>query len=147
MSKHVPLLLCAALCLLFAGASAVAADKKKHKETEEQKEARIAAEEEARELTTSGLAFKPVVLRGRLSLNPAQDGDTIDTPAGFFTTKQATYVLKCQTLDFRKTLWQYNNKDLTLTGKIRVQGKYFVAISIEGGGAPPEKPITKLGGL
>jgi hypothetical protein len=133
--------------LVFSFSAAGAAEKKQ-KETEEEKEAKRAAEEDAQEAATSGLAFKPVTLKGRLSLIEIQDGDTANTVAGTFATNQGTFQLKCETLAFRKSLQQNNNKEVFLLGKIRNDGKYFVAHAIEGKGVTPVSPqLTKPGGL
>ena len=113
-------------------------------------EAEVAAEEDEKEVATSGLAFKPVVLEGRLSLNPIQEGETPDTPVGTFSTKRGTFQVKfapeSQTL--RRTLMSKNNKQVRLSGKLRNERKYFVVMSdMTQNSVPPPVPIVTPGGL
>ncbi|MCY3018097.1 MAG: hypothetical protein NTW87_03575 [Planctomycetota bacterium] len=132
----------------FLNASVCAAEKKDpKKETEEEKEAKKAAEEEAREAATSGLAFKPVTLKGRVELIPIQDGDTINTVAGAFTTNQGSFLLRFETMALRRALLRENPKEAVLNGKIRNDGKYFVVTSIEGGNGQRPTPVVTPGSL
>lgn len=137
-----------AVSFLFMGAPAGAADTKKDLEAE--KEAKQAAEEESREQRETGWAYKPVNLRGRISLLPIQDGDTANTVAGSFATQQGTFLLKFEKMDLRRLmLREYNNKDITLVGKVRNEGKYFVAVDANTPSryAVPAQGAIKPGGL
>lgn len=129
-----------ALAFVFSVSAAGAAEKKP-KETEEEKEAKRAAEEDALERATTGMAFKGVTLKGTLALNAIVEGDTTNTVAGTFTTRQGTFLLKCETLLLRKAMLPHNGKEVMLIGKIRNDGKYFVATSIEAKGFTPAAPL------
>jgi len=137
----------AALAFVLSTCAAGAAEKPK-KETEEEKEAKKAAEEDAQEAATSGTAFRAVTLKGRLTVNPIQDGDTVRTVAGSLATVQGTFVLKVESMRFREVLAKHDGKDVTLIGKMRNEGKYFVALSIDAPGFTPKQPlILKPGGM
>ena len=120
------------------------------KESEDaRKEREDAAAEEQDEATKSGLAFRPVNLKGRLTLNPVQDGETAESVVGTFATAEGVFQLKFapEAAELRKTLLTRNGKEVTLIGKIRNQRKYFVVTGEIAGGTPPAPALVSPGGL
>jgi hypothetical protein len=120
------------------------------KESEDaRKEREDAAAEEQDEATKSGLAFRPVTLKGRLTLNPVQDGETAETVVGIFATAEGSFQVKFdpQVAELRKTLLARNGKELALIGKLRNQRKYFVVTGVVAAGVPPAPALVSPGGL
>ena len=118
-------------------------------DTDEEKERKEAAAEESNEATKSGLAFRPVTLKGRLTLNPIQDGETAESVVGAFATAEGVFQVKFdrQAAELRKSLLVKNGKEVTLIGKIRNQRKYFVVTGEIAGGTPPAPALVSPGGL
>ena len=119
------------------------------KDSDEEKERKEAAAEEQKEAEKSGLAFRPVTLKGRLALNPIQDGETAETVVGAFATKEGVFQVKFdrEAAELRKSLLARNGKEMTLIGKLRNQRKYFVVTGEIAGGSPPAPALVSPGGL
>jgi hypothetical protein len=124
-----------------------AADDEAKKELEE-KERLEALEEEKAEEKRTGVAFEPITLKGLISLNPVLPEETSNTVVGTFTTLKGEFQLKFESPLLRKELMAQNGKQVTLTGKVRNQAKYFVVMRVEV--APKKvKPVSRTspGGL
>jgi hypothetical protein len=100
-------------------------------------EAKRAAEEEAAEKSLNGEdSRKTPILYGKVSMTPP-DPDKKDV-VGTFTVGAQQYLLKLEKEDLRAAVAKYDGKEVSLQGKIRNDGKYFIVMSIFGGaGAPP----------
>jgi hypothetical protein len=70
----------------------------------------------------------PDALSGSLQLNnELSEGDDI---VGFFSVKGHAYQLRVSQRGLLPQLLRYNGKTVCLVGKVRVQGKYFIAEGI-----------------
>jgi hypothetical protein len=102
-------------------------------------EAKRAAEEEEAEKSLNGEdSRKDPCLYGKVTLSPP-DPDRKDKVIGTFTVGPKQYFLKVEKDDLRIALSDYNGKEVSLQGKIRNDGKYFIALIIFGAGAPPSQ--------
>jgi hypothetical protein len=134
-------------CALLLVPLRLAAEEKESEEARKERE--DAAAEEQDEATKSGLAFRPVTLKGRLTLNPVQDGETAESVVGAFATAAGVFQVKFdrEAAGLRKTLLAKNGKEMTLIGKIRNQRKYFVVTGEIAGGGPVGPAVVSPGGL
>jgi len=99
-------------------------------------EAKEAAEEDAAEEKLDSETLKKL-FEGRMALTP--DGPDKENPevVGVFVSEGKTYQLKLTDPELLKELKPLQNKPITLNGKIRNKGKYFIVVGIMSGGAAP----------
>jgi hypothetical protein len=64
-------------------------------------------------------------LQGKYLMTAQQEGQRTDVP-GVFVTQGRTYQVKLVEASLRDKLTPFNGKPVTLGGKIRNQGKYFI---------------------
>jgi hypothetical protein len=141
-STTMRLLLGLVSALLCANFTASAQDAKTKKElSAEEKEAQ--AEEEAESKLNQDLV--QIRFEGKLMLygEPDQSNPVI---VGTFTSSGRVYLLKVAEPPQVARLKEYNGKTVTLIGKIRNSGKYFVFRDIIEGGAAPAA-YRKRGGI
>jgi hypothetical protein len=83
-------------------------------------------------------------VRGVLKLGAAEDNSEV---VGTLTAESGdSYLLKLASKDLAKRLERYNNKNVTLTGKLRNKGKYLIVQNIsDAAGGSSER--TKRGGI
>lgn len=137
-----------ALALLSAHSPALAAARDKKEDAAKAERELIAREDEqAAKLADpnkDGYSDNPLVYfqaRGKLTLQPP-DGAGPDV-VGQFVASDRGYLVKLAGPDFLKTLKIYDGKEVTLQGKLRAEGKYFVVNGVAGGGAPPVQRTNK----
>lgn len=99
-------------------------------------EAKEAADEDAAEEKLDSEALKKL-FEGKLALTP--DGAEKENPevVGVFISDGKTYQLKLSDPAQLAELKPLQNKPITLNGKIRNKGKYFIVVGIMTGGAAP----------
>jgi hypothetical protein len=114
--------------------SVIAADKKTAKaDAEATQRAAEAAEEE---LLNPESALKTPILRGTFALNT---DDSAENPKiiGTFTVDKIEYRVELSRDSLRQELEALNGKTVSMSGKIRDNGKTFIVQTIERGGPPP----------
>jgi hypothetical protein len=95
-------------------------------------------EEEARRLGSE--SNSPLVnfdAKGRIAFYPPDAPERKNDAFGIFATDKGTYIFKVLNPEMLKKIETYDRKDVTLLGKLRGEGKYFIIEGIGGGGAPP----------
>ena len=118
---------------LSAGLS-YAAEKKNLKIEAEAKQRAAEADEE--EALNPESALKTPILRGKFALSETDDKK--DTKAaGTFTVGDREYRVEFSRESLRSELEGMNGKIVSLSGKIRDEGKTFIVERIERGGPPP----------
>jgi hypothetical protein len=112
-------------------------------DAERAEEAAIIAKEDAA-AETMKLGIK-TSWEGTLTLTSERDEET--GAIGTFTFDGQTHLLRVETSVLAKELQAYNGKSVTLTGRIRVNGKYFIAQSVlVPTPGPPRRSRGKRGG-
>jgi hypothetical protein len=133
-------LLCTALLLALSPIAPAKEDPAAKAEAEQ-----IAKEEEeARRLGSE--SNSPLVnfdARGRLTFYPADSVERKNNAFGIFASEKGTYIFKIVSPELLKKIETYDRKDVTLLGKLRGEGKYFIIEGIGGGGAPPAAKTNK----
>jgi hypothetical protein len=120
-----PTLLAVALALLLQSALWAGQPKKESAEAVEEKQA--ALEDEAEKLLTEKEQFLKQ-LNGKIVLNPFEPGEPVPKVVGtFYVENGAAYLLKVADPKLLKELLPNNNRRVMLAGKIRNEGKYFIA--------------------
>jgi hypothetical protein len=110
-------------------------------------EAKQAAEEEAAESKLDGEdPKKSPRLYGKLLLAETKENEKPEV-IGWFTVGDHQYQLKVSDDTLRQELKRYDGKSLCLEGKIRNDGKYFIAGKIFGGGGAPPVQLRNPEGL
>jgi hypothetical protein len=79
--------------------------------------------------------------RGKLKLYPVEDPAKLPEIVGELAAPGRTYLIKLASDAVHAELKPWNGREVTLMGKLRCEGKYFIVRGISGGGAPP-KPKT-----
>ena len=96
---------------------------------QEKAEAKEAADEDERESKMDGEARDPLkylVVKGTMALDESAKGPVIGTISG----KDGTYQIKLTNESIRAQMFKYNNKIVTLGGKLRNNGKYILVKEI-----------------
>jgi hypothetical protein len=123
--------------------SALAGEKKKDPVAEAEA-TEAAAEEEAES------KMDPEKLRrlfeGKLVLFPVEEGGEAKVIIGQLAGKNFNYLLKVETEAVRNQLKEFNNKEVSVIGKVRNQGKYLIVSSVMRGGAAPVF-VRRKGGI
>lgn len=115
------------------------------KETQAELEAREAAEEDAAEAKLDPEKVKHL-FDGRFVLNQTEDAKEPNAIVGTFISKNGSYLIKVESAAVREELKQYHNKEVSVVGKVRNQGKYLIVNSIVHGGAAPVF-VRRKGGI
>lgn len=105
-------------------------------------EAKEAAEEDAAEEKLDSETLKRLY-EGKLALT----GENSENPdvIGVFVSEGKTFQLKLSDPALLAELKPLQNKPVTLNGKIRNKGKYFIVVAIQTGGAAPAFPRRRGG--
>jgi len=105
-------------------------------------EAKEAAEEDAAEEKLDSETLKRL-FEGKLVLS----GENTENPeiVGVFVSAGKTYQLKLADPVLLAELKPLQNKPITLNGKIRNKGKYFIVVGVQTGGAAPAFPRRRGG--
>ena len=107
---------------------------------EDDPEAAQAAREEAKEDAEGSENFQNL-FEGRLMLGAIQEpGEGV---VGIFRCKKRTYQLKLAQPELLEKLKPHNGKSVTLMGRPRVNGKYFLAMGIQETVANPVVPLRR----
>lgn len=125
-------MLAGAVAMAFSFASpAVAAEADKDALAAEAKEA---AEEDAAEEKLDSETLKRLY-EGKMALT----GENTENPdiVGVFVSEGKTYQVKLADPALLAELKPIQNKPITLNGKIRNKGKYFIVVGVQTGGAAP----------
>jgi hypothetical protein len=130
MKKAVPLLLLLLLTLAAPAPLRAAED------AAAEAEAKEAAEEDAAEEKLDSETLRRLY-EGKFALHP--EGQTPESPdvVGVFVSEGKSYQLKLAAPELLKELKPLAGKVVTLNGKIRNKGKYFIAVSVTHSGAAP----------
>lgn len=113
---------------------------------EDKAEAAIIAKEEAEAAQLDAESSNPLknfVARGKFMLLPEGDERKNEQVIGELRTANAVYLVKPMYDESRKILTALNGKEVTLMGKLRAEGKYFVVEDSSGGGAKPVEKRNK----
>lgn len=117
-----------------------------HSSAEEKNEAAIIAKEEEEAAKLDGESNNPLKnfsARGKFFLLAATDERRTEEVIGEFRTAAGTYLVKPMYEASRKILADQNGKEVTLMGKLRGEGKYFIVEDASGGGAKPVEKKNK----
>lgn len=137
------LLLTTGASLLGLHTSAQPAESKK--DTDLQRERAEAAAEDEADLAKGEGFVSEKTFAGRLTLGQVVEGRQ-DIIGLFAIDDGKTYPVKLEDDGLLQSLQEYDQKSVTLQGKFRNQGKYFVVTAIIPP-APPTPTIVKFGGL
>jgi hypothetical protein len=134
-------------CISIALAALAVLSPLAHLCAEEDKEeaAQIAKEEEAA-AKLDGESMDPLKnfsARGKFVLLPDGDERKTEDVIGQFATPQRVYLVKPMFPASREILKALNGKEVTLMGKLRAEGKYFIVEDSSGGGAKPVEKRSK----
>jgi len=113
---------------------------------EDKNEAAVIAKEEAEAAQLDAESNNPLknfVARGKFLLLPEGDERKNDQVLGELRTGNAVYLVKPMYDESRKILTTLNGKEVTLMGKLRAEGKYFIVEDSSGGGAKPVEKRNK----
>jgi len=135
------------LALVLLASPALRAAQSKTEDAQKQAEAKRAAEEEEAEnkLDNEDPKKNPV-LSGKVLLIEPQDGEKPEV-IGLFVVGDHQYELKVSNDKLREDLKPFNGKSVALGGKIRNDGKYFIASRIIAGNGPPPVQLRNPEGL
>jgi len=81
--------------------------------------------------------------RGRVNFYPPDAPERKNNSCGIFASDKGTYIFKVANPEILKRVEAYDRKEVTLIGKLRGDGKYFIVEGIGGGGAPPVAKSNK----
>lgn len=113
---------------------------------EDKAEADIIAKEEVEATKLDGESNSPLknfVARGKFMLLPEGDERKTEQVLGELRTANASYLVKPMYDESRKILSGLHGKEVTLMGKLRGEGKYFIVEDSSGGGAKPVEKRNK----
>ncbi len=131
------------LMLALVGAFTLRAEEK---QTEGEREKAEAKAEDDAEALANERARLPVTISGTLNLVQYDVTKIPDVVIGQMTSKGVNYLLKVPDANVLKRIEKYSGKPVTLSGKTRNKGKYFIIGSvIEAAPAPVER--KKRGGM
>ena len=123
-----------------------AAEKPKKIDPEKEAESKLMQAEDEAELALSDHLKSEY--DGKISLYPVEQGQQLPDVVGTFITSGRIHLLKLTSPTLYTSLLPFNNKDVTMVGKIRANGKYFIAgaVMMKSDGAAPVH-ARKRGGL
>jgi hypothetical protein len=113
---------------------------------EDKNEAAVIANEEELAAKLDGESNNPLKsfsARGKLKLFAEDDERKSGDVIGEFITPQRSFLVKPMYDASRKILGSLNGKEVTLMGKLRAEGKYFIVEDASGGGAKPVERKSK----
>lgn len=95
-------------------------------------------DEEAGKLDGESMSpLKHFDAKGKLTLYGTDDPEKTGTAIGVFTCEKGTFIVRASSPTIQKLVEPYDKKEVTLIGKLRGEGKYFIVDGVGGGGAPP----------
>ena len=110
------------LCVSLSGALLA---KEAPQSAQEKAEAKEAADEDDRASKLDGEVQDPLkylVVKGTISIDESAKGPVVGSVSG----KQGSYQIKLENEGILAQLLKYNNKEVTLGGKLRNAGKYLI---------------------
>ena len=132
------------IAFLFVSATAFAANSKE--DAAAKAEAELIAREDQQARTLDGDSPSPLIhfdVKGKLALYAEDDPERKNNVIGVFSTEKGTFLVKASSDTILKLITPYDKKEVTLIGKLRGEGKYFIVSGVGGGGAPPVAKTNK----
>jgi hypothetical protein len=109
-------------------------------------EADLIAREDEQARRLDGESPSPLVhfdAKGKLALLAEDDPERKNNIVGTFSSDKGTFLVKTTSDVILKLIAPYDKKEVTLIGKLRGEGKYFIVDGVGGGGAPPAAKTNK----